>query len=279
MVDSPDPPKGPSGPFLSADEFARVHAQDRYSMEAILSQGRSAPEALWREVIRRYPELADAVAGNRTIPAAIRLTLARHPSVEARRAIAGRPDVDEPLLEELAGDPEPRVRAAAAFNPITPDRLRERLSADEVQLVADVAQRRTLEIGQGRAMAAMVPAIDGIAKLEPGLSAVAITLEPGQAETALDGLLAWLPATLRLSFYDRFHPSRSDPGAYYAVQRDGRRLVARRGNHGWSSDTEPVDPKQLIDVIAANLAVDVRDATSLTGLSIGPASPLPDGSF
>lgn len=59
-----------------------------------------------------------------------------------------------------------------------------------------------------------------------------------------------------LWFFDRSHPQLSDPGAFISVQRDGDRLLAMRGNHGWSSHWIPITQVELVlylhDCIAEN---------------------------
>lgn len=66
-----------------------------------------------------------------------------------------------------------------------------------------------------------------------------LVLEPavGIGRTELLELLALLPPEYELSFYDRFYPSMSDPGAYVSIERNGAGSYGyMMGNHGWSSD-------------------------------------------
>ena len=73
---------------------------------------------------------------------------------------------------------------------------------------------------------------------------------------ALRRLLAWLPEGLELSFYDRFYPSMSDPGAFVRVQRRGDVLVHMFSNHGWLSDWA----KQSAELLAAWIMINLDAA-------------------
>lgn len=60
-------------------------------------------------------------------------------------------------------------------------------------------------------------------------------------------LLRWLPENWALSFYDRFYPSPSDPGAYVSIQRRDNGYLYVMGNHGWSSEWR----RQSVELLAA----------------------------
>ena len=62
-----------------------------------------------------------------------------------------------------------------------------------------------------------------------------------------------MPEGLELSFYDRFYPSMSDPGAFVRVQRRGDVLVHMFSNHGWASDWAKHSAELLAAWIMINL--------------------------
>ena len=72
-------------------------------------------------------------------------------------------------------------------------------------------------------------------------------LKANQKTTLADyqHLLASLPEDQMLSFFDRDHPSVSDPGAEITVFRLGDAYFTRARNHGWSGPVERVDPQRL----------------------------------
>lgn len=60
------------------------------------------------------------------------------------------------------------------------------------------------------------------------------TSGPGNPEI-ISKLFDELPFGLYVSFFDNYHPTISDPGAYVSAYRLDDRFVYDLGNHGWSS--------------------------------------------
>jgi hypothetical protein len=61
-----------------------------------------------------------------------------------------------------------------------------------------------------------------------------------------------IPEKFQLIFFDNFHPQISDPGAYVFVQKQNNNFIYQLGNHGWSSNWEVINSKDLINYIYKN---------------------------
>jgi hypothetical protein len=91
------------------------------------------------------------------------------------------------------------------------------------------------------------PAIAGVRFL-PGLAWVRVqrcVFLPQADAASAAALVEWLPQHAALMFFDLHYgpgkPSDRDPGAYMRVWRaPAGSLWQQAGNHGWSSDWEPV---------------------------------------
>ncbi|MEV0036858.1 hypothetical protein [Streptomyces sp. NPDC050804] len=86
--------------------------------------------------------LTHALALNRSLPHAFRMTLAEHPDPGIRAAaVAGADGAPRELFERLLGDADPQVREHLAKSDHVPTDLRERLAADpEPEVRATLAQ-------------------------------------------------------------------------------------------------------------------------------------------
>jgi hypothetical protein len=59
-----------------------------------------------------------------------------------------------------------------------------------------------------------------------------------------------IPPELEVVFYDKDFPSRSDPGAYVTFRRFNSQYIMQRGNHGWSTNWEPITVGNLVDYLS-----------------------------
>jgi hypothetical protein len=133
-----------SGMITSADEFVRLRTsseRDLYSRAA----GEPAPEEVWLEVIKKYPEMRKWVAHNKTVPNTILAVLADDPDYEVRWMVAQRRKADPAVLEKLARDPHESVRERVACNRKTPTTLLRRLADDPEAFVAEAAREQLQE--------------------------------------------------------------------------------------------------------------------------------------
>jgi hypothetical protein len=113
--------------ITSADEFARLRQSDDGS-EQFRASHASAPEAVWIDVTRRYPELRKWVAHNKTVPLAILRLLAKDEDRNVRWTVATKRKLDRDLFEMLADDSDESVRRAVANNAKCPQELKNRIS-------------------------------------------------------------------------------------------------------------------------------------------------------
>jgi hypothetical protein len=73
-------------------------------------------------------------------------------------------------------------------------------------------------------------------------------------ETPLDVirmLVEGLPPRWALQFFDPNYPSKSDPGAYVRVMRQGTRYRLRHSNHGWTGRWQQKTLAEVVDYIYA----------------------------
>ena len=65
--------------------------------------------------------------------------------------------------------------------------------------------------------------------------------------------LSDLPAAYEIHFFDHFHPTISDPGAYCTAQKlSAGKYAYYRANHGWSSKWEAADLDFLTEYLYKN---------------------------
>jgi hypothetical protein len=65
----------------------------------------------------------------------------------------------------------------------------------------------------------------------------------------IEKLVRSLPPETTLYFYDPYHPSQSDPGAYVSVRLHRSQFTYGVGNHGWSSDRRITSPELMIEYL------------------------------
>jgi hypothetical protein len=123
--------------IMSADAFARLRQSNDRAEQARASHA-AAPDSVWIDVIRLYPELRKWVAHNKTVPLKILRILASDHDRHVRRTVATKRKLDRALFEALANDVDEGVRRAIANNAKCPAKIRDRLNAmmsnEETQL-------------------------------------------------------------------------------------------------------------------------------------------------
>lgn len=125
----------------SAEEFVALRTSSERP-EYHRAAHEDAPEAVWRDVIARFPEMRIWVAQNKTVPLAILEVLADDVDERVRLMVAQKRKLSRKLFELLAGDAAASVRRAVAFNASAPADLLARLAADPDPAVADAARSR-----------------------------------------------------------------------------------------------------------------------------------------
>jgi hypothetical protein len=122
----------------SAEEFVNLRSQndERATHD-------EAPEAVWLEIIRLYPELREWVVHNRTVPLSILRILAADPDPRVRIAVAMKRKCSPDILELLARDTDETVRARVAWNRQTPAHILQSMKQDPSPLVADALMARS----------------------------------------------------------------------------------------------------------------------------------------
>ena len=113
----------------TAEAFVRLRTGDSEAQRR--AAWSPAPEAVWFEVIERFPEMRFWVAQNKTVPLAVLRHLARDDDPQVRHMVASKRKLDRELFELLAGDADESVRRRLALNPGLPADIRERLAAGE----------------------------------------------------------------------------------------------------------------------------------------------------
>lgn len=125
----------------SAEEFRRLRlSEDLAEYERAARE--PASEAVWNDVLDRFPELAEWVAHNKTIPEAIVRRLAAAGDRTTRCTLAARRSTPPDVLVVLCRDPEDSVRLAVARNPKAPADALALLCADAWDEVRRVALAR-----------------------------------------------------------------------------------------------------------------------------------------
>ncbi|MBL9148356.1 MAG: HEAT repeat domain-containing protein [Phycisphaerae bacterium] len=125
----------------SAEEFRRLRESDdpdEYRRAAC----DSAPPAVWRDVLARFPELREWVAHNRTVPHEVLTELASDPDPRVRWMVAAKRKLAAELQLRLAVDSDEGVRQRIAWNARATRAALERLAGDSWIVVAEHARAR-----------------------------------------------------------------------------------------------------------------------------------------
>lgn len=127
--------------ITSAEEFVALRTsddQDRYLQAA----HDTAPEAVWLDVITRFPDMREWVAHNKTVPLSILVILANDTDSRVRDMVAMKRKAGPVLLEKLARDPDGGARHSVACNRKTPVSVLHILAHDQETFIAETAKRR-----------------------------------------------------------------------------------------------------------------------------------------
>jgi hypothetical protein len=125
----------------TAAEFADLIDAPDINTRKIASQV-FAPEEVWLEIVKLYPDLRWAVAQNKNVPLSILMHLAHDGDPRARTMVARKRKLTPAIIEELARDVDSGVRLAVVFHPKCPRSVLERLAADDWAEVSQKARQR-----------------------------------------------------------------------------------------------------------------------------------------
>jgi hypothetical protein len=125
----------------SAEEFVALRTSEN-PVEYQRAAWESASLETWRQVIEQFPEMAEWVAHNKTIPPEVMKRLFDLGDEKVRFVLAMKRSATPELLAKLSIDTCESVRLAVAMNPKTPNELLEILETDEWQEVRDAVARR-----------------------------------------------------------------------------------------------------------------------------------------
>jgi hypothetical protein len=127
--------------ILSADEFVRLrYAEDPEDYRRAASE--SAPLAVWREVIERYPDARVWVVHNKTVPMEILEDLVDDSDVTVRHAVAMKRKLTPTLLARLALDEDESIRLRVAMHRNTSRETLEYLQNDSWDRVGETVRKR-----------------------------------------------------------------------------------------------------------------------------------------
>lgn len=68
----------------------------------------------------------------------------------------------------------------------------------------------------------------------------------------IEKLFANLPHDLEIFFFDKFHPTLSDPGAYVTARKVNDKFIYYLGNHGWTSSKYWTTKEYLVNYLLKN---------------------------
>ena len=132
----------------SADEFQRLRTSEDPA-EYRRAAYEEATEAVWLDVIARFPEMRVWVAHNKTVPLSILHVLAGDEDRRVRSMVALKRKLDIELFTRLARDQDDSVRSTIAANPKIPHEVLVILSRDAEPFVADKAAARLRKVDGG----------------------------------------------------------------------------------------------------------------------------------
>lgn len=111
----------------TAEEFRQLRLSTN-EQDNIRASSDGAPDAVWREIISRWPDMKFWVAHNRTVPFEILDVLSRDSDPRVRARVAMRRSLPEDVRSRLARDSDTSVAAAVIENKTTPPSLLETLA-------------------------------------------------------------------------------------------------------------------------------------------------------
>jgi hypothetical protein len=128
----------------SAEEFILLRgSSDRAEYERAAHD--QAPEGVWLDVIRRFPEYRFWVAQNKTVPISVLQVLAADSSERVRGMVARKRKLPSQLVAFLAQDSSESVRAATARHRKASREVLSTLAHDPSPIVREIAMQRISE--------------------------------------------------------------------------------------------------------------------------------------
>jgi hypothetical protein len=118
----------------SAEEFIRLR-----EMNDERATHDDAPDAVWVEILDRFPAMREWVLHNKTVPVDVLRRLAQDPDSNVRYAVAIKRKCPPDLMEQLAHDPDESVRYGVVFNAKAPTSVLRVLTHDTSARVANKA--------------------------------------------------------------------------------------------------------------------------------------------
>ncbi|MGZ9222429.1 MAG: hypothetical protein ACXW4Q_09990 [Anaerolineales bacterium] len=77
------------------------------------------------------------------------------------------------------------------------------------------------------------------------IGTISFALNADADENTIKSLINDIPSQKVVMFFDKDHPSPSDPGAYVEFMRVDNQYIMKRSNHGWSSRWRVVHNEEL----------------------------------
>ncbi len=96
--------------------------------------------------------------------------------------------------------------------------------------------------------------IDGLKTYDSAYDYIICNIDTSIAPNinSIDKLFSDLPQDIEIFFYDNFHPTFSDPGAYVTARKNGDKYIYYLGNHGWSSSKYWTTKDYLVNYLFKN---------------------------
>lgn len=79
-----------------------------------------------------------------------------------------------------------------------------------------------------------------------------ISIQENTSKQEIETFLETVPNGFEVKFFDFYHPTISDPGAYVVFQQVNGEFLFLLTNHGWSGKWQKIDPAALVDYIFRN---------------------------
>jgi hypothetical protein len=131
----------PPSMIRSADEFQRLRTSSKPE-EYGRAATEAADEAVWLDVLEKYPDMRFWVAQNKTVPLGVLRLLASDEDPRVRSMVAMKRTLDPEAFALLVRDEDVRVRHRVACNPKAPTEVLHQLSKDVDRYVAAAATER-----------------------------------------------------------------------------------------------------------------------------------------
>jgi hypothetical protein len=125
----------------SAEEFVRLRSSSNL-IDYQRAAHDDAADAVWLDVIQRFPDYRFWVAHNKTVPVSILQVLAEDSDERVRGMVARKRKLPSELAAVLARDSSEIVRAATARHRNTPPEVLSALAGDPSPIVRKIAEQR-----------------------------------------------------------------------------------------------------------------------------------------